>query len=402
MSYVKHSTHFNNWIFTPEELERIHRLRQLKARKALRLEHEQRVVAAAKTAPITSSNGTPVLPPRLPRKPRSFAALVPVSSTAVQDSFDWNDAIDDLDLEAEEQAEEKLQLQLSPLLETLTLEQERILQAFYEVKIQESCSQLFRTPDKVKCAAVMLYKRFYLSNSVMEFHPKYIVPTAIYVAGKVEEQYMSVDTIADQLHVDHKHIIGHEMILLEGLRFQLIMSHPFRALMGFLDDFRAFYKSRQGQDLPNDVLQKLYANSCVVVNDLLLSEVPLTNLPAYLALAALCRVADELASDLLSKSNVLDYVRHSKFSQNEDVDAVERKLAAVDTAYDALTKTKQSEEQDAKAAKKKAKEVKIIYKKLKQFHDDDEGGGKDKDKKKDEKKRKSSSKEGKKEKKAKK
>lgn len=400
MSYVKHSTHFNNWIFTPEELERIHRLRQLKAKKSLRLEHEQRVAAAANTAPITSSNGAPVLPPRLPRKPRSFAALVPVSSTAVQDSFDWNDAID-LDLEAEEQAEEKLQLQLSPLLETLTLEQERILQAFYEVKIQESCSQLFRTPDKVKCAAVMLYKRFYLSNSVMEFHPKYIVPTAIYVAGKVEEQYMSVDTIADQLHVDHKHIIGHEMILLEGLRFQLIMSHPFRALMGFLDDFRAFYKSCQGQDLPNDVLQKLYANSCVVVNDLLLTEVPLTNLPAYLALAALCCVADELASELLSKANVLEYVRRSKFSQNEDVDAVERRLAVIDAAYDNQTKTKQNEEQDAKAAKKKAKEVKIIYKKLKQFYDDDEGGG-SKDKKKDEKKRKSSSKDGKKEKKVKK
>ena len=57
----------------------------------------------------------------------------------------------------------------------------------------------------VQCCAVMLYKRFYLSNSVMEFHPKYIVPTVIYVAAKVEEQYINVDTIAEQLKVRFGH-----------------------------------------------------------------------------------------------------------------------------------------------------------------------------------------------------
>ncbi|KAF4316617.1 hypothetical protein BBO99_00001659 [Phytophthora kernoviae] len=341
MSYLASSTHFNNWVFSAEELARIRSLQHLKSQPA-------------------------------------------------RDAFDWNDEVD-VDLDTEEQVEEKANLQLTPLLEFLSAEQETLLRDFYEEKIQESCSaQFLRTSDKVKCCAVLLFKRFYLSNSVMEFHPKFMVPTAIYVAGKIEEQYISVDTVADQLHVDHKFIIGHEMILLEGVRFQLIMYHPFRALLGFMDDFRAFSKQVLSNDLPATVLQKLHANSCALLNDMLLTDLPLLHYPAYLALAALWHVTDEVAASSgdkangLSRADVLGYIQRSKFSQEQPVDEVNIRLEQIAKAFQEL---KAAQVKGDEAVLRRAKQVKQIYKKLKQFHHDSEKKEKKKDKKGDGKKK---------------
>ncbi|CAI5703098.1 hypothetical protein KXD40_003925 [Peronospora effusa] len=372
MSYLSTSTHFNNWVFSTEDLTRVRRLQHVKTKRALRLEREE----AQKPETTAASS----------RTARSFAALIPRSSTAVRDAFDWNDNVD-VDLSVEEEAEEKANIQLTPLLEFLSPQQETLLRSFYEEKIQESCSaQFLRTSDKVKCCAMMLYKRFYLSNSVMEFHPKYLVPTAIYVAGKVEEQYISVDTVADQLHVDHKFIIGHEMILLEGVRFQLIMYHPFRALLGFLDDFRAFAKQVLSKDLPATVLQKLHANSTALLNDMLLTDLPLLHYPSYLALAALWHVTGEVAASSdekvcgLTNEDVLKYVKHSKFSKNQPLHEVPGRLNEITEAFHLL----KSEKEGEKVAASRAKQVKLIYKKLKQFHKEEK---KDKKKKSDGKKK---------------
>ncbi|KAG3117285.1 hypothetical protein PI124_g3435 [Phytophthora idaei] len=388
MSYLAASTHFNSWVFSAEELARVRRLQHVKTKRVLRLEREE-----VQKPAVAAGNS---------RKARSFAALVPRSSTAVRDTFDWNDEVD-VELSTLEEAEEKANLQLTPLLEFLNPEQEALLRAFYEEKIQESCSaQFLRTSDKVKCCAVLLFKRFYLSNSVMEFHPKYIVPTAIYVAGKVEEQYMSVDTVADQLHVDHKFIIGHEMILLEGVRFQLIMYHPFRTLLGFLDDFRAFAKQVLKKDLPATVLQKLHANSTAILNDMLLTDLPLLHYPSYLALAALWHVTDEVAASCgekacgLASADVLDYIKRSNFSKDQPVDEVSGRLQQITEAFQVLKAEKQKVGEEA--AQRHAKQIKQIYKKLKQFHKDDEKKEKKKDKngKKKDKKRKDGSKDDKK------
>lgn len=367
MAYLANSTHYNNWIFTPEELSRIDRLRMLKVKKTLRLQHH----AIAEAAFKGNSGVEPT------RKSRSFAALLSVSSTATRDEFDWNDDID-LDLDIEEENEEKEGLRITPLIEYLTPEQEALVRDFYEAKVQESCTQLFRTSDKVKCCAVMLYKRFYLSNSVMEFHPKFIVPTAIYVAGKVEEQYINVDTIAEQLQVDHKHVIGHEMILLEGVRFQLIMYHPLRALHGFVDDYRGFHKS-QGKDLPLDALQKLHANSCVVLNDLMLTRLPLHTFPALLSLASLCHVAEEMEKDPhtgVTHASVLAYIKRSKFSHGKDVEELYRQLSSVVQQYRQFQATVKDREKDPVLSTKHDKDIKKVYKKLKVFHVEDKADSK--------------------------
>lgn len=181
MSYLHRSTHLNNWIFTQEELRLVRELRELKAYASLSKSH------------TSTSDGNPA------GKARSFAALIPKSTLATENKNDWNDdttmkTVKDLSDEAIK--ESGFDTSLLP-----SLEEENLLVSFYQSKVHDSCSQLFRTSEKVKSSAIQLLKRFYLSNSVAEFHPKYLVPTVIYVAAKVEEQYISVETIAEQLKV---------------------------------------------------------------------------------------------------------------------------------------------------------------------------------------------------------
>jgi cyclin H len=77
------------------------------------------------------------------------------------------------------------------------------------------------------------------------------------------------------------------MIVLEGLRFQLIMYHPFRPLTGFIDDMRAYYKSksRHAVDIAIPTLQHLHASATNIIHELLLTDAPLLCSPACIALA---------------------------------------------------------------------------------------------------------------------
>ncbi|OQS04713.1 cyclin-H, partial [Thraustotheca clavata] len=323
MAYLATSTHLNNWVFDEAQLERIAMLKMNKCHKQLALWEAN---------------------PAMARKPRSFACLMPCSTNAVLDLTDWNDTLDEVEVPPNE-------------LNLLTQEEEKLVLNFYQVQVQDSCTRLFRTSDKVKSAAVVLFKRFYLSNSVMEFHPKFIAPTVIYVAGKVEEQYISVDNISEQLQVDVTHVVAHEMVVLEGVRFQLIMYHPFRALTGFIDDIRVFYKSRS-VDLNIPMLQSLHATTTTCINDLILTNAPLLYPPACLALAGLDITIESNPTEF-STLNLMDYLIKGKRGQQNPSD-----VSQLSTILNHIKQLKK----DREALAEDQSQVKSVYKKLKQFY----------------------------------
>ncbi|ETW03075.1 hypothetical protein H310_05503 [Aphanomyces invadans] len=366
MSYLSTSTHLNNWIFTPDQLQQAARLKANKARK-------QWAMCAAN--------------PLLPRKPRSFACLLPSTTNATMDSTDWNDALEEIDLGTVE----------DPSI-FLTDEEEAMVVDFYQIQVQNTCTSIFKTSDKVKAAALLLFKRFYLSNSIMEFHPKYIGATSIYVAGKVEEQYISVETLVKSYEgvIKESDVVAHEMIVLEGVRFQLIMYHPFRSLTGFIDDLRAFAKSSRGNgtDVPLATLQTLHATATGVINELLLTDSPFLYAPSIVALAAL-----QVATADSMNINWAHYLTSCKRSQGQPMQRITQamdEILQLRTTRD--TKPAASEAQ-LKAAYKK---LKTFFKSAKKAPDDGSKGAKDDDHAKEPKKKKHKSSDGKKAKKPKK
>lgn len=64
--------------------------------------------------------------------------------------------------------------------------EERILLRFYELQLRDFCRRFTPSMPRATIATALHYfKRFYLRNSVMDYHPKEILVTCVYLACKV-------------------------------------------------------------------------------------------------------------------------------------------------------------------------------------------------------------------------
>ena len=98
-------------------------------------------------------------------------------------------------------------------------------------------TSLFHFPYAVTATAAMYYKRFYLSNSPMTYHPKSIFPTCLFLATKTEHHYSDlgafVDTVKNsksKIKPTKEEVLAPEYLLIQGLRFTLDVKHPRRGM----------------------------------------------------------------------------------------------------------------------------------------------------------------------------
>ncbi|XP_036365671.1 cyclin-H isoform X3 [Octopus sinensis] len=124
-----------------------------------------------------------------------------------------------------------------------TYEEEYILARHYEFIMKEFCNRFQPPMPKYVLGTAMTYfKRFYLYNSVMDFHPRDITLTSVYLASKVEEFNVSINQFVGNLKGDRDKfanvILGFELLLMEKLSYHLTVHNPFRPLEGFLIDMK--------------------------------------------------------------------------------------------------------------------------------------------------------------------
>ncbi|KAL8898748.1 MAG: hypothetical protein Q9207_006548 [Kuettlingeria erythrocarpa] len=117
-------------------------------------------------------------------------------------------------------------------IDCLTVEEEQKIIGYYCLQTLELVD-FCEYPTKVKATAVQYLKRFYLTNSPMTYHPKGIMPTAVYMAMKSEDNFHYVKTFAAQLpKITTEDILAPEFLLTQGLRFTFDVRHPFNGLEG--------------------------------------------------------------------------------------------------------------------------------------------------------------------------
>ena len=76
-------------------------------------------------------------------------------------------------------------------------------------------------------------KRFYLSNSPMTYHPKEIMPSAIFLATKTENHYVSLKSFVEKIEkLTAEDVVAPEFLITQGLRFTFDVRHPQRGLEG--------------------------------------------------------------------------------------------------------------------------------------------------------------------------
>ncbi|KAI9840273.1 MAG: hypothetical protein M1837_001808 [Sclerophora amabilis] len=131
-------------------------------------------------------------------------------------------------------------------VECLTVAEEQKLVQYYCVKAMEM-ADFCNFPTNVKATAVQFMKRFYLFNSPMTYHPRSIMPCALFLATKTETHYTSLKNFASKVpKTTAEDIIAPEFLITQALRFTFDVRHPFRSLEGGFMELLAMADGKDG------------------------------------------------------------------------------------------------------------------------------------------------------------
>ena len=183
-------------------------------------------------------------------------------------------------------------------------EDEALFTRWFERQIQLLCGRAapresrLRRSDKVASTAVVLFKRFFLSQSVIECDPMTYALCAIFVASKLEDEFVGVGDLAaavsegkDSARVAAlaEEVSRAEPVLLAGVRFDLRVAHPHRPLRALFDACAAAAAGDGADPAALEAARQAALDGC---DALLATDAPLLYAPTVLAVAALARAAE--------------------------------------------------------------------------------------------------------------
>lgn len=190
--------------------------------------------------------------------------------------------------------------------------EELVVCKYYEKRLLDFCS-VFKPamPRSVVGSACMYFKRFYLNNSVMEYHPRIIMLTCAFLACKVDEFNVSSAQFVGNLRESPvgqekalEQILEYELLLIQQLNFHLIVHNPYRPFEGFLIDLKTRYPLLENPE----TLRKTADD---FLNRVALTDACLLYTPSQIALTAILSSASRaginmesyLSESLLLKEN---------------------------------------------------------------------------------------------------
>ena len=202
--------------------------------------------------------------------------------------------------------------------ELLTFSEESTLVKYYEQRLRDFCHN-FRPyingdpaeiplPLHTIYTACTYFKRLYLNNSCMDYHPRLSYFGCVWLALKVEEFFVEIDPFCynamggkDNAHRNYQEtqelgdeILAIELLLMRALNYELVVHHPFRAIEGFILDIKTI---NLGQINMQAVDFRPLQNKAVQLTfDSLRTDLMFLFNPSHLALAFLAIAAKEIKS----------------------------------------------------------------------------------------------------------
>lgn len=186
----------------------------------------------------------------------------------------------------------------------LTPENEAELDFYFSKQMEKICEK-FKPPmpNYVKGTSFHYFKRFYLNNSMMDYHPKEILVTAVYLACKVEEFNVSMQQFVANIPGNQEKatnvILNNELLLMQELKFHLTIHNPYRAMEGLLIDIKTRYSLADVESWRTDMeefLSQVYLTNSIMIYS-----------PSQIALAAIIHSASR------QHENVDSYVTDKLF-----------------------------------------------------------------------------------------
>ena len=205
----------------------------------------------------------------------------------------------------------------------LTPSDESLLVSFYCSKISlligpHAMLSNCKRAAKVASTACLLFRRFYLSNSVMMHDPKSMLAAAAFLASKVEDcmilvGYLEMGTKEMNAPVPIDDILDAEMRLIEGIDFDLLVFSPYKTVLTLTEDLRKFLKSEKGRELitfsgedsdrrqlVGEDLRPMHDAAMKICDDAIVSDIPLLFAPGEVGLAALMIANEYVSTDAAS------------------------------------------------------------------------------------------------------
>ncbi|KAL1207462.1 Cyclin-C1-1 [Cardamine amara subsp. amara] len=105
-------------------------------------------------------------------------------------------------------------------------------------------AQSIKVRQRVVATAITYMRRVYIRKSMVEFEPRLVGLTCLYLASKAEESIVQARNLVfcirklypDEYKYELKDILGMEMKVLEALNYYLVVFHPYQSLSEFLQD----------------------------------------------------------------------------------------------------------------------------------------------------------------------
>ncbi|KAL9180387.1 hypothetical protein ACHAXT_008357 [Thalassiosira profunda] len=162
-----------------------------------------------------------------------------------------------------------------------------------------------RRAAKVAATACLLFRRFYLSNSVMAHDPKCMLAAAAFLATKVEDcmilvGYLEMGTKEMSAPVPINDILDAEIRLIEGIDFDLLVFSPYKTVLSYTEDLRTFLKTEKGRKLiafpgeegekrklVGEDLRPMHDAAMKICDDAIVSDLPMLFAPGEVGLASL-------------------------------------------------------------------------------------------------------------------
>uniref|UniRef100_A0A668W697 Cyclin-H n=1 Tax=Oreochromis aureus TaxID=47969 RepID=A0A668W697_OREAU len=204
--------------------------------------------------------------------------------------------------------------------------EEDVLFRHYERRLLEFCNAFKPTmPKSVVGTAVMYFRRFYLSNSVMEYHPRIIMLTCTYLACKVDEFNVSStqfvgnlvqETPAGQERILEQ-ILEYELLLIQQLNFHLVVHNPYRPMEGLLIDLKTRYPTLESPESLRKTADDFLTQAAMTDAGLLFS-------PSQIALTAILNSASRAGLNMESYLNECLGLKEDKETLSRMYDSMRR------------------------------------------------------------------------------
>lgn len=185
---------------------------------------------------------------------------------------------------------------ISPDVKLSLAEERQLVLFFASDRIQKFC-EYFRLPSQVRATSVAYFRRFYLKHSVMEYDPKLILPTCVFLAAKAENFFIPIHQFAEALKdIEPQQILDLEFCLFETLGFNLTVHNALRPLHGFFLDMQS------SGDFDNAMLGTMHDQAKSIIVDAFANDVVFLYTPSQIALAALMESNEFVVTQYMAQS----------------------------------------------------------------------------------------------------